>query len=165
MQNNQLEDITSKEFLDTALRNAANWCKGNLHKHLEGFNNGIDYSIFSYVVNNELIGPDMCLDEKKPGLIMVSTDKLFWYKQKEVYFKEIGMRRYALVERKPVNIIGAVEVDPESMFVHEIVEFILSKDAETFFHYFSKLEFPHDIAYQIENINRLERGLKPWPEY
>ena len=62
------------------------------------------------------------------------------------------------------KIEGAVEIDPESMFVHDITEFIVYKISEILVHYFSKyMEFPHFVAHSIENINRKERGLKGWP--
>ena len=112
-----------------------------------------------------MIGSDMRLDEKQEGLILVSTRKLKWYQERECYFKEHGRIRYAKRENERIRIDGAVEIDPESMFVHEITEFIVSKTPKVFLYYFSKMEFPHFVAYQIENINRRERRLKDWSEY
>jgi len=145
---NKLEDITSKEFLDKALQNAKNWCQKNLSKHLHGFQNRFNYEIFHYLIDDELLGYDMYFNEEEKGLIRVSTNQLKWHKEREL----------SLEMQFP-------ETDPESMFIHEITEFILYKTPEVFLHYFSKMEFPHSVALQIENINRRERGLKDWPEY
>ncbi|MCX6710123.1 MAG: hypothetical protein NTV63_04210 [Candidatus Woesearchaeota archaeon] len=144
----KLEDITSKEYLDKTLENAKSWCLNNLPKHLQGFQNGLDYDIFHYVIDNEMIGSDMCLDNKEEGLIRVSTRKLQWYIEREKYFGQYG-------HKEP-------ETDSESMFIHEITEFLVHKIPEVFSHYFSKMEFPHSVARKIENINRRERGLKEW---
>ena len=151
MKTKKLEDITSKEFLDKALKNAKSWCQLNLPTCLQGFQNGFDYKIFCYIIDNKMIGSDMRLDENQQGLIRVSTRKIKWYKQKEDHFKAYGLKE--------------PETDPRSMFIHEITEFIVSKTPEVFLHYFPKREFPHPIARQIENINRIERGLKEWPYY
>lgn len=164
METKKLEDITSKEFLDKALENAKSWCQFNLPEYLkleDRFNYlniiykyKFDCSIFKYIIDNEMIGTigaDMALDDKKPGLIRVSAEKLKWYKQKEDHFKAYGLKE--------------PETDTMSMFIHEITEFIVSETPEVFLYYFLKREFPHSIARQIENINRIERGLKKWPEY
>ena len=158
-----LEDITSKEHLDMALENARSWCSGNLQKYLQGFQNGFDYSIFYYILDNEMIGSDMALDDEQEGLIRVSTDKLKWYQKREDFFRENDMIRWARKEGNTIQIRGAVEIDPESMFVHEMTEFIISKTPEILLNYLLKMEFPHFVAYRIENINRRERGLKEWP--
>lgn len=159
----KLEDITSKEYLDTALENAKSWCLSNLPEYLQGFQNGFDYEIFHYIVDNEMIGSDMRLDEEQEGLVRVSTRTLKWYEERENYFRENGMIRWAKIGDEIIKIEGAVEIDPESMFVHEITEFIANKIPEIFLYYFSKMEFAHSVAYSIENINRRERGLKEWP--
>ncbi|MBU3941530.1 MAG: hypothetical protein KKF74_01310 [Nanoarchaeota archaeon] len=151
MKTAKLEDITSKEFLNKALENAKSWCQLNLPTCLQGFQNGFDYPTFRYIIDNDLVGTAMALDNKKPGLIRVSAEQLKWYKQKEDHFKAYGLKE--------------PETDPRSMFVHEITEFIVSKTPEVFLHYFPKREFPHSIARQIENINRRERGLREWLEY
>ncbi len=152
----KLEDIISKEYLDRALENAKIWCQENLKRHLQNFKKEIDYNIFQYIIDNELIGLDMCLDEWQEGLIRVSTETLKWYQEREEYYRKDEF--YGKI-REPV------EVDPESMFVHEIVEFIIYEIPQLFLSYLSKMEFPHSIANQIENINRRERGLKEWPKY
>lgn len=150
-------DITSKEFLDKAIENAKIWCENNLPKYLRGFKGEFNYDIFHYVIDNDMIA-DMKLDEEKEGLIYVSTKKLKWYLEREKLYEKDEL--YS-------KIRDSVEVDPESMFVHEIVEFILHIP-ELFDRkiYFSKYFFrAHEIAREIENINRRERGLKDWPEY
>ena len=151
MKTKKLEDITSKEFLDKALKNAKLWCQNNLSEYLQDFQNEFDYSTFRYIIDNKMIGATMALDNKKPRLIRVSAEQLKWHKQKEDHFKAYGLK--------------APETDPRSMFIHEITEFIVSKTPEIFLYYFSKMEFPHPIARQIENINRIERGLREWPYY
>ena len=152
----KLEDITSKEYLDQALENAKSWCSNNLPKHFKGFQKGFDYDIFHYVIDNEMIGADMRLDEEQEGLIRVSARKLRWYQEREEYFRRDKL--YSKI-RKPV------EIDPESMFVHEITEFIINKTPKLLSYCFSRTETPHSLAYHIENINRKERGLKEWPLY
>lgn len=153
----QLNDITSKEFLDKALKNAIRWCKGNLPTNLKGFGNGMDYSIFYYTVDNELLGPDMTFDDS--GQIRVSTEKLKWYREREQYLRKDKLYR---------RIEEPAEVDPESMFVHEITEFVLFHrpnlfDFETFC--LEYLFLFHETAWKVENINRKERSLNPWPKY
>ncbi len=162
----KLEDITSKEHLNKALENAKFWCLNNLPEYLQDFKNVFDYSIFCYVIDNGMIGCDMKLDEKQEGLIRVSTRKLKWYQEREDCFRKHGMRRYAKRGNETVKIEGAVEIDPESMFVHEITEFALFKlelfDLTTYLSkYFGRA---HEIAYEMENINRRGRGLKEWPK-
>jgi len=73
------EDITSKEYLDKSLENAKIWCRMRLQDCLQGFQDGFDYEIFCYVVDNEMKGPDMCLEERMNGLIRVSTKKIKSY--------------------------------------------------------------------------------------
>lgn len=144
----KLEDITSKEYLDKALENAKSWCSTQLQLHLYGFKNGFDYDIFHYIIDNKMLFADMCLDDKEKGLIRVSTDKLKWYTEIEEHLRQYGPREQ--------------ETDPESMFIHEITEFIVYKIPEVLLHYFSITDFAHNIAREIENINRRERGLNEW---
>ena len=151
----QLSDITSKKFLDQALKNAKLWCQSNLTKYLEGFKGNIDYSIFTYAIRDSS-GPDMCLDKKTSGLVIVSTKTIEWYLKREEAFKR-GKLRF----RQPV------EIDPESMFVHEITEYILYRpdlfNIDIWFQkYFGR---EHETARKIENINRRDRGLEDWPEF
>ena len=157
----KLEDIASKEFLDAALENAQAWCLANLARHLQGYNK-FNYRLFRYVIDNSLIGQDMCLDDKDPGLIRVSAETLRWYKQREEnitdWYKEVK-------SDLPKHDFREPETDPKSMFIHEMVEFIIYKIPEILVLYFSKMEFPHMVARHIENINRRERGLKDWPDY
>ena len=154
-----LENITSTEYLDKAFENAKSWCSKNLEKHIQGLNQGLkklDYNILCYVIDNSMIGSDMCLDEKQNGLIRVSTEKLQWYQKRENLFKNDKLKF-----REPI------EVDPESIFVHEIVKFVfhppLYIDLGSWFsEYFGRA---HEVANEIENINRKERGLGEWPKY
>jgi len=150
----KLEDITSKEYLDETLENAKSWCLDNLLKYFQGFQNGVDYSIFCYVIDNEMIGLDMRLDENQQRLIRVSTRKLKWYQEREGYFRKCKIRE-------------PVEVDSESMFIHEITEWIILKRLGLLNQpgYVSNAIGAHSVASEIENINRKERGLKDWPEY
>jgi hypothetical protein len=155
-------DITSKEFLDKALENAKTWCSKNLPKHIKCFKNGFDYDIFRYLIDNEMIS-DMRLDEER-GLIRVSTEKLKWHQQREDCFEKHKFPRYVQRGNEIIKIKGAVEVDPESMFVHDITESIIYTVPEVLLNYLLKID-PHAVAYQIENINRRERGLKEWPMF
>lgn len=138
--------------LDTALENAKEWCSKNLHKHVLKEDN-VDYSIFHYDLENPSIGTDMCFDTKEKGLIHVSAEKLDWYRKREEYYKT---EKY-----KPRD---AVEVDEESMFVHEITEFLILTNLELL----KNLDYfllAHNKASEMENINRKERGLKEWPGF
>jgi hypothetical protein len=146
-----LQDITSKQFLDRALEGAKYWCKDNLVIYLQCFSGDFNYNIFNYKINNDkrrMLGIDMSLDNESPGLIFVSTDKIKWLQKRERYFRELNP--------------DEPEVDPESMFVHEITEFIAERDINVLVHYLSKFQPPHNLAREIENINRVHRGLKPW---
>ncbi|MBI5148388.1 hypothetical protein HZA33_01785, partial [Candidatus Pacearchaeota archaeon] len=92
-------------------------------------------------------------DSDEKGLIHVSTEKLDWYRKREEYFAKERCK-----PREPV------EVDEESMFVHEITEFLIFNRIELL----KDLDFfwvAHHKARELENINRKERGLKEWPEY
>ena len=153
MKTKKLEDITSKEFLDKALKNAKSWCQLNLPTYLQGFQNRFDYSIFRYIIDNEMFGSDMRLDENQQGLIRVSTRKIKWYKKKEDHFKAYGLKE--------------PETDPRSMFVHEITEWIILNKLGLLNQpgYISNAIGVHSVANKIENINRIERGLRKWPEY
>jgi hypothetical protein len=96
-----------------------------------------------------MLGEDMGFKIKSgliSGLIDVSTEQLEWLLEREESFKK----------RWP----NEPEVDPESMFVHEIAEQIIWKRPEVMINYFAQSQ---KGAREIENINRKERGLKPWP--
>ena len=158
----KLETRIKESHLDKALESAKAWCSENLPKHLEGFDGKFNYDIFHYTINNEQIGPDMWLDSKKKGQIYVSTDKIKWHKERENAFANNAcLVRYSRIGSKLVRITGAVEIDLESMFVHEITESLIHMTPKLFEEHWPD---PHAIAYQIENINRTARGLKPWPE-
>jgi hypothetical protein len=83
--------------------------------------------------------------------------------EKEKLIEESQIARYVRRHDKVIFIRGAVEVDPESMFVHEIVEYVIYNEPELLFSYLLNDQSPHFIAYLVENINRTERGLKEWP--
>lgn len=167
MKTKKLEDITSKEFIDKALKNAKSWCQLNLPEYLKledrfhylniTYKFKFDCSIFRYIIDNKMFGSDMRLDENQQGLVRVSTRKLKWYQKREELFRKYD-KLYGKI-RKPV------EVDPESMFVYAITAFIVWKNPILLLPYFSQRQFTHPIARQIENINRIERGLREWPEY
>ena len=158
IENKKPEDITSRKYLDKSLENAKIWCQNNLQKYLPGFTDEIDYNIFSYMIDNKMIGPDMRLDEKQQGLIRVSTEKIKWLQEREEIYKKDEL--YKML-REPV------EVDIESMFVHEITEWIILKklDLLKFPGYISNAVGAHPFAREMENNNRREHGLKDWPEY
>ncbi len=150
--NQNTEDITSQEYLGKALENAKSWCMNNLQKYLSGFQNRIDYSIFSYVIDNEMIGYDMRLDDMQSGLIRVSARKIKYFQNREE-----RIRRDELYKHK---VRGPVEIDPESMFVHEIAEYVMLQKLNLFGHF----DDIHSLVRSIENINRKERNLKEWPK-
>ncbi len=162
-----MKEITSKRYLNRALENAKRWCEKRFPEYLEI--KDFDYEIFSYVIDNSIVGTAMLLDREVEGLIRVSTynlEKLI--KREEVYRNDPLYKKI----RKPV------EVDPESMFVHEITEEILLQEVslekfgtrEWRFLSANIINFLcnsgiHQIARTMENINRTERGLSKWPEY
>ncbi len=139
----------TEDYLDSALSNAKKWCSESLSKHLEGYSGGFDFSIFYYIIDNEMI-PDMCLDEEVDGLIRVSLRKIKWYLDREEFFKE--------------HNIPYSEYDVESTFTHEMIEYLVHKDKSVYLDYIKKfgLTTPHKTALMIENINRKERGLNDW---
>lgn len=141
-----------KECLDSALKNAKTWCSTNLPKYLRGFR-GADYGVFKYVVDDEIID-DMLFEKTEPAVIHVSPKRIQWYQGMGHLFKERG--------------IEFMEFDIESVFVHEIVESIISFfpgafDPELYeYVYFYKthgLGRGHDEGIRMQNINRAERGL------
>ena len=158
---NIIIDITSKDYLDKALEGARHWCQENLHKHLP-LKSGIkiDYKIFHYIIDNTITA-DMCVDER--GLIRVSRKRLKWHLEKEELYEKGGSFEGM---RKPVK------VDPESIFIHEITEFLLWEKSELFVPIIPLKDFfleyiinADRIASKIENVNRRERALRDWPPY
>jgi hypothetical protein len=158
----KLENKITKSHLDKALESAKAWCSENLPKHLEDFDGNFNYDIFNYAINNEQIGLNMWLDSKQQGRIYVSTEKIKWHQEREnALARNAYLVRYGRIDSKLIKIPGAVEVDLESMFVYKITESIIHTTSQLFQEYWPD---PHAVAYQIENINRTARGLKPWPE-
>ena len=129
--------LVSEEVLTKSLESARSWCRNNLGRYVRGV--ACKY--------NEQIS-DMCLDSKEKGLIRVSQKNL----------DSLKRRREVLCE-----MMGMAEVDIESIFVHEIAEFIVNVNTSVYLQNCVPLtRFPHDIACIVENANRKERGLKPW---
>ena len=146
-----IEDIISTKNLDEALSKAKKWCRENLPKYFRDFQQE-KYDIFRYVIDNEMIGYDMRLDTEESGLIRVSTRKIKYYLKREQNY-----RLNKILGREPI------EIDPESMFVHEISEFIILNKM-VLLNQPSYRTNVHQVAREIENINRIERNLKKWPE-
>ena len=157
--------ILTPKLLDDSLEEAKTWSKKNLKSYLKGFDGIYDYDKFQYIVDNAQLGHDMFFDIEEKGLIRVSTNQLLWYQDREREFEGRGYKRKARIFDEYFDIIGGVEVDPQSMFVHEIAEFIFDTNPRVYLNYFSPVVFSHDIAYHLENINRKERNLKLWPQF
>jgi len=139
--------LVSEEVLTKSLESARSWCRNNLGRCVRGVVCKYDYDIFRFIIDNEQIS-DMCLDSKEKGLIRVSQKNL----------DSLKRRREVLCE-----MMGMAEVDIESIFVHEIAEFIVNVNTSVYLQNCVPLtRFPHDIACIVENANRKERGLKPW---
>ena len=155
-----LADITSEEFLAEAFHNAKIWCKVNVHKHLPAITSS-NYDIFEYVFREDMHGT-MELQDREP-IISVSIDWLLKYQGREKIAEIVQYERDALVEDEEVLVIGGFEIDPESTFIHEMVEWVVLYNEELFRFFMEESIQPHDVAYYIENINRVERGLKPRP--
>jgi hypothetical protein len=145
-----LEEITSKEFLDKSLENAKSWCSAKLPQLLLGIEN-VDYGIFHYKTEGDAIGISMRLDKDEKGLIRVFPEQIKVYQKRENAFKNASS--------------SYVEVDPESMFVGAIANFLSYDNSKVLYSYFlkeKKFTPANAIARKIENINRKERGLKEW---
>jgi len=151
---NKAEDIMSKEYLDKALENAKSWCSQNFVKHFP-YCNDIDYGIFRYIIDNGGISFDMWLDYREEGLIRVSTEKLKWYLEREEFIGRWGFTRYARRDDGMIFIKGAVEVDPESMFVHEIAEYVIHKNPDLYLYCLSKNQSSHFAAHQLKTSTAL----------
>ena len=141
--------VMSESDLDKCLENAKQWCQKNLNKYLPRFMlRDIDYNIFRYEINNEL---SASMSVHPDGLIKVSP-------------RTLGYITSAKFKEK--------QIDFESMFIHEIVEWILifkhnEKNQSLLKRFmirkfYSKLCSPHLTARSIENIKRKEIGLKDW---
>ncbi|MCJ7805820.1 hypothetical protein MUP46_04245 [Patescibacteria group bacterium] len=142
--------LASEEALTRSLESARSWSKNELGRYVRGVVCKFNYDIFRFIIDNEQMS-DMCLDPKEEGLIRVSQKQLDFIKRRQEAFS---------------GMIGAAEVDPESIFVHEITEFIVDIDTSVYLQNCVPLtRFPHDVACIVENANRKERGLKPWFHY
>jgi len=148
-----MEDVISTDNFDKTLSKAKEWCIKNLPKYILDFKKEIDCDIFHYTIDDEMIGSDMRLDNEERGLIRVSTRKLKWYFEREEFFGKHGGRE-------------PIEIDPESMFVHEIAEFAILNKMGLLNQpgYITNATNAHQIARAMENINRMERNLKRWPD-
>ena len=158
---NSLEDITSKEFLDLALKNAKRWCTYSSRRHLLMLGHP-DYNQFQYIITNEDAFSSMHIDPHIPT-IKVSTEFLLREQEREKLAEQKREKRWAQTIDKRIKVMGGVEIDPESMFVHEMIEYIINTNDEFTVMFLEKGLIPHDIAYLIENVNRTERSLKPFP--
>lgn len=126
----------AEEALATSLESARSWCRNSLGRYVRGVTCEFNYDIFRLIIDDEQIS-DMCLDPKEEGLIRVS--------------------------QKQLDSLKRQEVDPESIFVHEITEFIVDTDPSVYLQNCVPFpKFPHDVACIVENANRKERELKPW---
>ena len=142
--------LASEEILTRSLESARSWSKNNLGRYVLGVGCKFNYDIFRFIIDNEQMS-DMCLDPKEEGLIHVSQKQLDFLKRRQ---------------EASCEMMGAAEVDPESIFVHEITELIVSIDTSVYLQNCTPLtRFPHDVACIVENASRKERGLKPWFHY
>lgn len=158
-------DIASRECLDSSLQNAKSWCRDNLPLYLESVTQDYDYQKFYYDLNDQTMGSDMRFNTQEEGRIEVSARQLRWLEEREMEFENRGMLRVVYTRDGTEQYRGGAEVDPESMFVHEIAEFVILTNPHGFLQVILEKEFPHTKASEIENKNRTERGLRPWPEY
>ena len=151
--------LVSEEVLTKSLESARSWCRNNLGRCVRGVVCKYDYDIFRFIIDNEQIS-DMSLDPKEEGLIRVSQKNLdFLKRRREAFCEMMGIDRSC----EDDVIMGAAEVDIESIFVHEIAEFIVNVNTSVYLQNCVPLtRFPHDVACIVENANRKERGLKPW---
>ena len=139
--------LASEEVLTRSLESALSWSRNNLGRYVRGVVCKFNYDIFRFIIDNEQMS-DMCLDPIEEGLIRVSQKQLNFLKRRQEAF---------------CGMMEGVEVDLESIFVHEIIEFIMNIDTSVYLQNCVPLtRFPHDVACIVENANRKERGLKPW---
>lgn len=159
-----LDGIASAGQLGTAFAEGVRWCRENLPGRIEKVDGRVDYGRFRFLVDNTISPPDMCLDTRQPGLIRVSPNKIRWYAGREQFYGQNGGIRYAIIGKERREINSGAEADIQSMFVHEIAEYAVMSVPEAFRHYCSKGMRPHAVGCWMENVNRLWRGLKPWPD-
>ncbi len=120
------------------------WCRNNLHKEIIGYQS-FELNKFHYIIDNTTDSiADMYFNLKENGLIRVNTGQIKWLIERQEAF--------------PYN----PEVDLESMFVHEMTEYIAETTPEIIIAYFPLFKFPHMLARDVENINRKQRNLKEW---
>lgn len=164
MRSPECQDITSTACLDYSLKNAKNWCKKRLPQYIAGLTKAFDYEKFHYVINDDTMGSDMRFYPDGDGRIEFSQQQLRWLEEREVHMEEQAWPRRIQVGNEIVLLNGGVEVDPESMFVHEIAEFVIINTPQVLLQYMLRFVTPHEIAREIENVNRTDRSLKPWTD-
>jgi hypothetical protein len=164
-----LEEITSEEYLNRAFEDAKEWCERNLPYHLSGLAMGFDYTIFKHEIaayEQEMASHGMRISDEKKGLIQVSVSKLKHLELREEQFKTNNKTRCTRLGYEKTPVKGSVEIDPESMFVREITEFVINRSFLLQFYCVYNLGLSNEeAAYMIENVNRKQRGLKPRPEF
>jgi hypothetical protein len=138
-----IEDKIEKE-LPQAFEKSKIWCYNNLSSNLSGYEY-FDLNIFNYIIDTKS-NPisDMYFKLEDNGLIRVNTHHIEWL-----------IKRQETFPYEP-------EVDLESMFIHEMVEYIVEKNMQIMIAYLPDLKLPHMLAKDMENINRKERNLKEW---
>lgn len=148
MEKATLDDIACKDGIDSCFREAKNWMKKNAESCIKGFSSTINY--FSFIDNisyklDQITDKEMNMPSCAKPVILVNPKKIREHKQRQLD-----------------NDYNGPELDIESMFVYEITKYIATKDLETQLAY-SLYKTSHQIGRELENRNREQRGLKPFP--
>ncbi len=138
--NNNQGEIT-EEMIEDSFKNAKAWCREHLQE-LTVSEDSFEVERFQYTIDNKMIGYDITVDPDRNHLLKVSMRKINWLNERE--------------KKYPTG----VEVDPESMFVYMFA--YLGIEASLPLGYASRaMETIRKEARFTENMNRLQRGLKP----
>ncbi len=168
-----IDEYRDMERLNVALRQAIEWCRNNLKDNMDGLDDEFRFDGFlEFIIEiDEDMIPDVAISDHRECeyKIMVNPKQIEWYISREKKYEEMGMPRTVYFDDKCYQFHGGSKYDLQSVFVHEIVEFVMSMHSEVFRLAVKKYGWgqqfvgvAHFMAWKIENINRIERGLKPW---
>ena len=145
-----IEDIACENNIESAFKSAKDWLNKNAVGIIRGYSPKVSYinlvDEIEYKIDTKT-DRAMCMPNYFNPIIVVNLKKI-----KESYQKHLSKNNHG------------PEIDITSMFVYEITKYIVTKDIETSLAY-SLYKTPHQIGREVENINRVRRGLKPFPGF
>lgn len=148
MEKSTLDDIACRDSIDLCFIEAKDWMRKNAGVCIKGFSS--INNCFSFIDNisyklDQRTDKNMNMPSYAKPVISVNPKKIREHKQRQLD-----------------NDYHGPELDIESMFVYEITKYIATRDLDTSLAY-SLYKTPHQIGREVENINRIRRGLKPFP--